>query len=110
MITVQEEIISALVQWALPLVMTGIGTWICGALTRQKTDMEALKEGMRTMLRGRLVDLHATYVVTGAGCSESVKTEAQRVYEAYHALGGNGVGTQLYKEILHAHMKGANHD
>lgn len=72
--------------------------------------MDALKEGMRTMLRGRLVDLHAQHVITGAGCPEAVKTEAQRVYEAYHALGGNGVGTQLYKEILHAHVKGANHD
>lgn len=106
----QEEVISAFIQWGIPLILTGIGTWICGALTRQKTDMDALKEGMRTMLRGRLVDLHAQHVVTGAGCPEAVKTEAQRVYEAYHALGGNGVGTQLYKEILHAHVKGANHD
>lgn len=89
-----------------PLMLASLWAWTINALNRQKQEMGALKCGVRTTLRSRLVDLHAKYVVTGAGCPQWVKDEAEDVYLSYHTLGGNGVGTQLYTEILQAHTKG----
>ena len=65
---------------------------------------EALAQGVGLLLRARLTQLHADWVVPGCGCPVSVKREAQEVYRAYHALGLNGTGTHLYREIVDARV------
>lgn len=47
----------------------------------------------------------------GSGCPRWVKEEAERVYEAYHTLGGNHTGTETFHQIMKAKIKkGENHD
>lgn len=94
-----------IIQTAVPIVVSGLWAWTISALKKQRTEMQALKNGVRATLRSRLVDLHAMYVEEGKGCPAWVKDEAQDVYTAYHALGGNGVGTHLYQEIIDAKIK-----
>lgn len=60
---------------------------------------------MRALLRQQLIDYHAEYVASGAACPVRIKEQATSVYNAYHSLGGNGTGTQLYQEILEQHVK-----
>jgi hypothetical protein len=38
-------------------------------------------------------------------CPQSVADTADDVYQAYSALGGNGRGTVMWDEIMHAHAK-----
>ena len=94
---------------------TGIAGYVVGKMreARRKAEerekaqdarRDALARGVGLLLRARLTELHAEYVVPGCGCPESVKREAQEVYGAYHALGLNGVGTHLYEEIMDAHV------
>lgn len=93
-----QTIIQSIASLAIP----ALWVWTISALKKQRAEMQALKNGVRATLRSRLVDLHALYVETGAGCPVWVKDEAQDVYDAYHALGGNGTGTHLYEEIIDA--------
>ena len=50
--------------------------------------------------------LHQQMVNDGGVCTVEVKQTAERIYKAYHGLGGNGVGTEMRNDILNAHIKG----
>lgn len=91
-----------------PLILGSLWAWTVRALKKQHNDTNALKDGVRTMLKSRLVDLHVQYVQTGTGCPQAVKEEAEAVFRSYHGLGGNGVGTHLYNEIIDAKVKPEN--
>ena len=71
------------------------------ALKRLYSLILANQEGTKTLLRSRLYDIHERTVEKGY-CPDERKRETEQVYTAYHALGGNGVGTQYYQEILNA--------
>lgn len=101
-----EELARVAVQWAVPVVLAALA----GALMRLYRLMDAMREGTRTMLRSRLVDLHERYVVSGKGCPDWVKQEASQVYGAYHGMGGNGAGTHYYQEIVNAPIRGESED
>ena len=66
-----------------------------GGLKREK----AMQEGVKCLLRGKLIDYHDKYTERGY-CPIYVKESARRSYEAYHALGGNGVITKLYDDLM----------
>lgn len=75
------------------------------AASRAKSEHdEAMEQGMVTLLRQQLVDYHRDYVASGRACPVTIKEQATEVYEAYHALGGNGTGTRLWEEIMGAHV------
>lgn len=64
-----------------------------------------MRNGMRVLLRQQLIDYHRDYVVSGKPCPVRIKEQATSVHDAYHALGGNGTGTQLWQEIMAAHVE-----
>ena len=69
-----EQLADAAVRWAVPVALAALA----GALMRLHKVMDAMQEGTRTILRSRLVDLHERYVVSGAGCPDWVKREADK--------------------------------
>lgn len=73
-------------------------------LDRQKERTDILEQGMRALLFDKLARLHEETVARGLPVSVDVKRRAESAYTAYRALGGNGVGTHLYQEILEAHV------
>lgn len=76
------------------------------AAERERGEHEAaIEQGMVTLLRQQLVDYHRMYVASGKACPVTIKEQATEVYEAYRALGGNGTGTQLWHEIMEAHVE-----
>ena len=81
------------------LVLAPLCAALFGALATQAKQLrssdKAMREGMRTLLRQ-----HHRYVVKAEPCPIEIKEQSTRIYEAYHALGGNGTGTRLYKEIM----------
>ena len=102
-------------------IVTGVAGFAMGKLRelRRKADererederrQQALAQGVGLLLRARRTQLHADWVVPGCGCPEAVKREAQEVYRAYHALGLNGVGTHLYREIMDAHVSASGEE
>jgi len=90
--------------WVLAPVCSALITYI---VTKRKTDKaheEAMRKGMMTLLRQQIIDYHREYVQSGRGCPETIKEQATSIHEAYAALGGNGLGTQLWREIMEAHV------
>lgn len=99
----------------LMMVVTTVLGWALGAL-REKAkaakenkaelnrERDTARSADRLLLFYRLTDLHQTYVVEGKPCPPTAKESAQEVYDLYHALGGNGAGTQMYTELMQAHV------
>ena len=94
-----------IIDWLIPVMCGGIVT-IIGMLVKC---WRSLVGGLLALLRADLNRIHAEYVQVGRPVSLELKVEAEDVYSAYHALGGNGVGSELYRQILAAHAA-ADHD
>lgn len=60
---------------------------------------DAVTSGLRSILRSELVSEHRRRTRDGF-CPMESKEYVERTYESYHALGGNGIGTQLFKELM----------
>ena len=80
----------------LPVVL-GYIVWL---LKRQKRDRDA--NGKGTMLQ--LIEHHDRYMALGHIPSYALENFIE-MYEAYHELGGNGMVTEMYKEILELEIR-----
>lgn len=94
-----------IIDWIVPLLCGGIVT-VLGVLVK---GWYALVRGVRALLRADLNRIHVNYVQVGRPVDLALKDEADDIYSAYHALGGNGVGSELHRQILAAHAA-ADHD
>lgn len=64
----------------------------------EKATLEALKNGVRCLLRSKLMELHDIYVEA----KRLTPTEYEnwtRMYASYRALGGNGMITHMAEDI-----------
>ncbi len=66
-----------------------------GLFKREK----ALGDGVQALLRNQLIEYHDKYTERGY-CPIYAKESAKKSYEAYHELGGNGLITKLYNDIM----------
>ena len=98
----EKQVTDLVIAWAVPAVLGLICGWCVSTVRKTRVEVSALNNGVRTLLRSRLVDIHENYVAAGIPCPDNIKREADQVYEAYHGLGGNGVGTHYYQEIVNA--------
>lgn len=97
-----DDLVEIVVQWLIPCVLSALLGWFVSQLHKSNAAQKARDAMLIAIGKGQLTDLHQRYVVSGVGCPVWVKDEAEDVYRAYHALGGNGVGTHLYEEIREA--------
>lgn len=82
-------------------------TFILGFLYRQTTkklkeaqkENKAVADGVQCLLRESIVSNYNKYQDRDF-CPIYAKESIKKVYEAYHALGGNDVATQLYHTLL----------
>ena len=85
---------------ALPIFL-GYIVWI---LQQQKKDRDANSKGTMLLLRVQLIEYHDKYVKLGEIPSYAFDNFVE-MYNAYHALGGNGMITKMYHEIQKLHLK-----
>ena len=85
---------TAIIDSALSWCVAALLGAVLMALKRLYSLILANQEGTKTLLRSRLYDIHERTVEKGY-CPDERKSETERVYTAYHALGGNGVGTPV---------------
>ena len=84
----------------LPVVL-GYIVWL---LKRQKRDRDANGKGTMLLLRVQLIEYHDRYMALGHIPSYALENCIE-MYEAYHELGGNGMVTEMYKEILELEIR-----
>ena len=68
-------------------------------MEKEREEMDALKLGMRALLWEQLNEIYAKAKAQN-GLSVEERHNLTNVYEAYHALGGNGTGTRLHDEAM----------
>ena len=70
----------------------------------------ATRKGIRALLRADLIRLYNKYHDDLGYCPIYVKQSLEEEYKEYHALKGNGVGTNMYKALMalptEEHQKG----
>ena len=89
---------------ALPIVLTSLMGWIVWLLKKQKKDRDANSKGTMLLLRVQLIEYHDKYMRLGDIPSYAYENFME-MYDAYHALGGNGMITKMMHEIEELHLK-----
>lgn len=84
----------------LPIIL-GYIVWL---LENQKRDRDANSKGTMLLLRVQLIEYHSKYMQIGDIPSYAYENFCE-MYEAYHALGGNGMITKMMREIEELHLK-----
>lgn len=85
---------------ALPIIL-GYIVWL---LKQQKKDRDANSNGTMLLLRVQLIEYHEKYMKLGE-IPSNVYDNFVEMYNAYHALGGNGMATKMYEEIQSIRLK-----
>ena len=78
--------------------------YIVWLLQQQKKDRDANSKGTMLLLRVQLIEYHDKYVKLGEIPSYAFDNFVE-MYNAYHALGGNGMLTKMYNEIQELHLR-----
>lgn len=68
-----------------------------------KDRITVIEDGVKALLFDKISRLHQDTVQQGLPVPVSVKQRADAAYQAYAALGGNGVGKHMYEELINAH-------
>ncbi|MGL4941391.1 MAG: hypothetical protein ACRC44_08615 [Bifidobacterium asteroides] len=98
-----SELMQTLLEAMIPMLLTGIGGacgWLLKSHRREEARDQAMEAGLRTLLRAELLEIHTRHVAHHEPISVSIQDEADRVYRAYHRLGGNGTGTMMHEQIM----------
>ena len=75
-------------------------TTLVTALAYMYRRIVATRKGVRALLRADLIRLYNKYHDDLGYCSVYVKQSLEDEYQQYHALKGNGVGTNLYNALM----------
>lgn len=85
-------------------VITPVLGYIVWLLKNQKKDRDANSQGTMMLLRVQLIEYHDKYMKLGEIPSYAYENFCE-MYNAYHALGGNGMVTKMKREIEELHLK-----
>lgn len=79
------------------LVITGL-SFCYNRLAKKFKDQEAIKEGIIAILHDRLFQLGMSYIEKEEITLSDLEN-FEGIYNAYHSLGGNGTGTEIYGRV-----------
>ena len=90
------------VEWLFAIVIAVLGVGYRLIIKRMKEESlksAAQNAGIQALLRDRIIQAHNYYLDKGY-CPIYAKENVKRMYDAYHALGGNDVATHLKDEMI----------
>ncbi len=76
---------------------------------RKMTEQATVKEGVLALLHDRLYQACRFYLEQG-WCGVNDLKNVEYLYNAYHDLGGNGTGTELYNRVKSLPIQGTEQD
>ena len=95
-----EFIVKYWAQWLFGIVAAGLTAAyrnLSKKIKIQKEENKAIKEGLLAILHDRLYQACTHYIAMGYIDVAGLKN-IEYLYKSYHALGGNGTGTELYNK------------
>lgn len=99
-----EQFIYSTYTIVLPIIVTALMGYVVWLLKNQKKDRDANSKGTMLLLRVQLIEYHDKYINLGDIPSYAYENFME-MYDAYHALGGNGMITKMMHEIEDLHLK-----
>lgn len=96
---ITAAIVTSIISCVVSFFLGGVLTAFVAKWKKIASQNKALQEGLKSLLRDRLIEYHNKYIDLGY-CPIYAKEVARGCYEAYHALGGNGIATKLYEDIV----------
>lgn len=93
------QYVTTIINWILTAILGTLAGILGAKLRAAKKRDEATRNGLVALLRNEIIEAHDKYTERGF-CPIYKKDALQKSYEAYHALGGNGVITKLYEDIM----------
>lgn len=94
------ELLAQTYKIILPMVVG----YLVGKLREKKKKDNANARGTMLLLRVKLIEYHDTYMKRGSIPSYAYQN-FDEMYDAYRALGGNGMVTKMHEEIHQLHFK-----
>lgn len=91
-------------QWLTLLGVPGILTALGGLLCLQVRENRAMKDGIRAILRDRLLQCFQTCSRQGFATPDE-RQNFENMYVQYHALGGNGVMDDIRQKFFSLPLK-----
>lgn len=92
---VWATILTAFISTTVGVVITSV----VGNFRNSKAKNVAIQNGLQSLLRAEIIRQHEKYTDRGY-CPIYAKDALRREYESYHLLGGNGVITDLYNDLI----------
>ena len=68
-------------------------------VVRENDRTMQIENGLQSLLRAEIIRSHEKYM-DREYCPVYAREALTRIYESYHALGGNGTMTELYKQVM----------
>lgn len=78
------------------VILTGVSSYMVWYMQNREKKKNVNEKAMKVLMRRELRELHDVHMAKGEIDTESLG-EFEEIYEIYHQLGGNGIGT-LWKE------------
>lgn len=100
--TMPEWITKYWIEWIFGLLCTGLVlayNKLAGKIKKESEEREALKNGLRALLRRQIIEDCRTLIQEGQADPDRRDTILD-MYNCYHALGGNGTVTRIKDEMM----------
>lgn len=101
-----EQILVQGLMMVLPTLGGSIIGSIIGSYKSHNAKNRAIEDYNKISMKRDLREIHRRVCVERSGCTVEDKEDAEEIYTAYKALGGNGTGETLYREIMAAAVTG----
>lgn len=101
-ITMPEWIVKYWVEWVFGIITAGLLAYIrhlSKQIKQERLEQQALRDGMRSLLRRQII-FDCESAIKDGFCPASNKDTIEDMYKSYHALGGNGVVTNLKAQMM----------
>ena len=105
--TVLDWIIRYWVQWLFGLICAALLAGyrrLAKRVKEQEAERKAIKDGLLAILHDRLYCECKRYLAQGHIDTDGLHN-LEYIYKSYHALGGNGTGTELYNRAKRLPIK-----
>lgn len=87
------------IKWAVPALCAALTGYLTALMGRHSRRNRSVAQGMQCLLRLEIIRSYENYSHKGY-CPLYAREALSRGYNAYHALGGNDVATDLYDKIM----------
>lgn len=97
-----EWIVKYWAEWLFGLFAAGMTLAVralSGRLKKQQNENQALRDGMRSLLRAQIIS-SCERAIRDGWCGARLRDTINDMYESYHALGGNGTVTSIVSQIM----------